>query len=102
MDEDTINSLLQEAIKLRSKPVFNPELFLFKEQLALLKDPSKFLTAVCSVRAGKTITCAADLINTALTKPGTVGLYITLARSSAKRIIWPELHKISEIERNYR
>ena len=53
---------------------------------------------MCSVRAGKTITCAADLLYTAMNKPGTVGLYITLARSSAKRIVWPELHNFN---RNY-
>ena len=83
---------------IKSKPTFRLEDFLFKEQLALANDPAKFATAVCSVRAGKTIACAADLIHTALMKPGTVGLYITLARSSAKRIVWPELHNIN---RNY-
>lgn len=70
------------------------ESFLFKEQLDFVRDPSRFTTAVCSVRAGKTTACAADLIDTSLSKPGTTGLYITLARSSAKRIVWPELHKI--------
>jgi len=89
---------LLESSKVK-RPNFNIEEFLFKEQLALVRDPAKFATAVCSVRAGKTIACAADLINTALTKPGTVGLYITLARSSAKRIVWPELHNIN---RNYK
>lgn len=57
-------------------------------------DPARFATAVCSVRAGKTTACAADLIDTALRQSGTTGLYITLARSSAKRIVWPELKKI--------
>ena len=74
---------------------FNLESFLFKEQLALAKDPSRFVTAVTSVRAGKSYTCASDLLFTALNQPGTVGLYITLARSSAKRIVWPELHNIN-------
>lgn len=73
---------------------FEIERFLFKEQLDFVKDPARFVTAVCSVRAGKTVACAADLIDTALNKPGTTGLYITLARSSAKRIVWPELKKI--------
>ena len=83
------------AKKVAEKPEFLLDEFLFKEQLALALDPAKFATAVCSVRAGKTIACAADLIHTALNKPGTVGLYITLARSSAKRIVWPELHNIN-------
>lgn len=90
-----LSNFLDEQLKREAQPKFNPELFLFKEQLSLIRDPARFATAVCSVRAGKTIACAADLIDTALTMPGTVGLYITLARSSAKRIVWPELHKIN-------
>ena len=76
-------------------PAFRLDAFLFQEQLAFVGDPARYSTAVCSVRAGKTTACAADLINTALTMPGTTGLYITLARSSAKRICWPELLKIN-------
>jgi hypothetical protein len=68
--------------------------FLFKEQLDFVNDPSRYATAVCSVRAGKTVACAADLISTALTLPGTTGLYVTLARSSAKKIVWPDLLRI--------
>lgn len=82
-----------EAISL--KPKFDINEFLFKEQLALAFDPAKFATAVCSVRAGKTITCAADLIHTAISIKDSVCLYITLARVNAKRIIWPELLKIN-------
>lgn len=91
-------SLIEEELKKNAAPLFRLEDFLFKEQLGLATDPAKFATAVCSVRAGKTIACAADLIHTALAQPRTVGLYITLARSSAKRIVWPELHNIN---RNY-
>lgn len=86
---------LNEHLKKNAPPQFRLEDFLFKEQLALARDPAKFATAVCSVRAGKTIACAADLIETAILMPGTTGLYITLARSSAKRIVWPELHNIN-------
>lgn len=89
------NEVIEAQLAINAKPRFDLELFLFKEQLLLARDPAKFATAVCSVRAGKTVTCAADLIDTCLTKPGVVGLYITLARSSAKRIIWPDLHKIN-------
>lgn len=88
--------ILQKLVKQNEKPVFDIEKFLFAEQLALIHDPARFLTAVCSVRAGKTTACAADLIDTALKMPGTIGLYITLARSSAKRIVWPELLKIND------
>lgn len=95
MDPELLNALTLEAIRITAKPKFKLEDFLFKEQLALARDPAKFATAVCSVRAGKTVTCAADLIDTAITKSGVTCLYITLARSSAKRIIWPDLHKIN-------
>lgn len=95
MDETLLEALQLHAIDLIKKPVFDIEKFLFKEQLLLAKDPAKFATAVCSVRAGKTTTCAVDMIHTSVQKPGTTSLYITLARSNAKRIIWPELHKIN-------
>lgn len=76
-------------------PRFDINEYLFKEQLAFVKDPARFATAVCSVRAGKTTSCAADLIDTCELMPGTISIYITLARSSAERIIWPELQKIN-------
>lgn len=50
---------------------------------------------MCSRRSGKTIACAADLIQTALDTPDITPLYITLSRKNAKRIIWPELLKIN-------
>lgn len=81
--------------RLYRKPLFDLENFLFKEQLDFVQDQARFATAVCSVRAGKTTACAADLVDTALKHPGTIGLYITLARSSAERIMWPELKKIN-------
>jgi len=74
---------------------FNIEEFLFPEQLAFVQDPARYATACCSVRAGKTTACAADLIDTALKFQGTTGCYITLARSSAERIVWPELKRIN-------
>lgn len=77
-------------------PSFDIASYLFPQQLAFVNEPSRFADAVCSVRAGKTTACAADLINTALTMPGTTGLYITLTRSSAERIVWPELRHIIE------
>lgn len=76
------------------KSSFNINNFLFDKQLAFVNDPAREAIAVCSVRAGKTVACAADLINTALSTPNSVGFYITLARSSAKRIVWPVLTKI--------
>lgn len=70
----------------------------FPEQLNFIRDPAKFKTAVCSRRAGKTVGCAADLIDTALNTKDIVCLYITLKRTNAKRLIWPELLKINREE----
>lgn len=85
---------LKRAIKAKEAPKFIIEDYLFKEQLDFVKDPARFATAVCSVRAGKTVSCAADLIDTCLKLPGTTGLYITLSRASAKKIIWADLRRI--------
>lgn len=95
MMEYDLDDLIEAAVKITSGNQFNLEKFLFREQLAFVNDPARFATAVCSVRAGKTTACAADLISTALGSPGTTGLYITLARLSGKRIVWPELHRIT-------
>ncbi len=78
-----------------SQRKFDIQDFLFKEQLDFVTDPAKYVVACCSVRSGKTTACAADLINTALTMPGTTELYITLSRGSGERIVWPDLLKIN-------
>lgn len=83
---------------LRDPPALTPfklEDFLFDKQLKFVLDPRPFKVAVCSRRAGKTIACAADLVNTCLETDGIVCLYITLARTNAKRLLWPELKKIN-------
>ena len=72
--------------------------FIIPEQLDFIKDPESFATAVCSRRAGKTVACAVDLVDTTQRRPGTISLYITLSRASAKRIVWPE---ILELNRRY-
>lgn len=69
--------------------------FLFPEQLAFVLDTAPNKLAVCSRRAGKTIACAAHLIDTALQTPDVVCLYITLSRNNAKKIIWRELKRIN-------
>jgi PBSX family phage terminase large subunit len=78
-----------------SQGTFNVKDFLFAEQLAFIEDPSRAKIAVCSRRSGKTVACAADLVNTALKTEGVVCLYITLSRNNAKKIIWREIKKIN-------
>lgn len=91
MDWEALNEL-QERLKTKA---FKLDDFLFREQLELVEDRKPFKTAVCTRRAGKTVGCAADLVYTAATNKGVICLYITLSRSNAKRIIWPEIKKIN-------
>lgn len=70
--------------------------YLFKEQLDFVSDEATFATAVCSRRAGKSIACSAYMIHTALSRPGTISLYITLSRAGAKRIIWPSILELND------
>lgn len=86
--------IIQEFIS-RQKLGFDLEAFCFKQQLNFIRDPARFKTAVCSRRAGKTVACAAHLIHNAIHRRGSVGVYITLTRANAKRIIWPDLLKIN-------
>ncbi len=88
--------VLAETVR-RKEGRFRVEDYCFKEQLALINDPAKYSTAVCTRRAGKTIACAVDLVYTALQTPGVVTLYITLSRSNAKKLVWPEILKLNRI-----
>lgn len=83
-----------EAIAKIPKPFLLRD-FLFDKQLAFVLDPSPFKTAVCSRRAGKTVSCAAHLVDTAINNTEIICLYITLSRNNAKKIVWKELQKIN-------
>lgn len=75
---------------------FNIRDYCFDKQIEFIEHPSRWKTACCGGRAGKTIADAAYLIDTALKKPRSVCLYLTLSRSNAKKLIWPELKLINE------
>ena len=85
-----VNELQRRKIKL-----FTLEEYLFPQQLAFVNDTARFKVAVTTRRAGKTVSCAADLVHTAINNLEVDCLYITLARSTAKRIVWPELKRIN-------
>lgn len=74
---------------------FSLEKFLFDKQWKFVTDPHPYKIAVCSRRSGKTVSCAAHLIHTALENPDLVCLYITLSRNNAKKLIWKEILKIN-------
>lgn len=86
-------------VKQVPKPSLGPfrlDKFLFDKQRLFVESPHPFKIAVCSRRSGKTVACAADLINTAVHTPDVVCLYITLSRNNAKKIIWRDLQRINE------
>lgn len=88
--------IIQELARRKaSASSFDVNEFLFPAQSKFKLDTAPFKTAVCSRRAGKTVECAADLIDTALKHPGVVCIYITLSRKNAKKLIWKELKEIA-------
>lgn len=66
----------------------------FDKQIDFIKDPARYKTGVVSRRGGKTESCAADLVDTASSGPFNNCAYITLTRTSAKRIVWPIIKRI--------
>lgn len=95
------NSKDAKGMYLKMAPIqdlgpFKLDKFLFDKQLKFVEDPRPFKIAVCSRRAGKTVACAAHLIDVALNTPEAVCLYITLSRNNAKKLVWKELQKINQ------
>lgn len=74
---------------------FTLDKFLFDKQLKFVEDPRPFKIAVCSRRSGKTVACAAHLVDVAMKNDEVVCLYITLSRNNAKKLIWREIQKIN-------
>lgn len=99
MSSKLLSRTIAAASKLDPKLSFDINSYLFDKQLNFVKDPARFKVATCSRRAGKTISCAADLIDTCQSYKGITCLYLTLNRLSAKRIIW---RQILEIIREYK
>ena len=86
-----------EELLARQQGRFSLESVCFPEQVAFITDPSKLKTAVCGRRSGKTHADSAYLLWTALNRPGSTSLYITLTRSNAKKIIWPTLLELNYV-----
>ena len=76
---------------------FKLEKFLFNKQLKFVEDPRPYKVAVCSRRSGKTVACAAHLVDIAKKNKDVVCLYITLSRNNAKKLIWKEIEKINRL-----
>jgi hypothetical protein len=93
--KDEVNKRIKAAEAAAKQPKFSIEAYCFDKQVAFIRDPARFKTAVCSRRAGKTVACAADLHETTEKLEGDV-VYLTVNRTSAKRIIWKDLLKINK------
>lgn len=83
--------LLELSKKRALEKKFSLEVFAFPKQLAFITDPARFKTALCGRRSGKSTGCAGAMLDTAMSGPYCNVAYITLSRTSAKRIIWPVL-----------
>ena len=67
----------------------------FPQQLAFVQDPAQFKTLVTPRRAGKSMGDSFALLSCAMENPGSIGLYLTLSRTDAKRIIWPTITELN-------
>lgn len=68
----------------------------FPAQNAFINDPSRFISAQCSRRAGKTNGLAIKFIKTMEKHPKSQCLYLGLTQDSAREIMWPVLHEIND------
>lgn len=67
---------------------------LFPKQRAFVDDPARAKVALCTRRAGKTFGAGRYLARTAMSVPNATCAYVTLTRGSAKRLMWPALHRM--------
>lgn len=68
----------------------------FLEQTAFVTDPSRYLSALCTRRAGKTAGLAQRYFNAARKHHGAVLPYFALTRDSARNIMWPVLREMDQ------
>lgn len=68
----------------------------FKQQDAFINDPSQFIAALCTRRAGKTNALAIKFKKAMDKHPGSLCRYIALTRDSARDIMWPVLQEMDE------
>lgn len=85
-----------ELISNNSPKVLNLANLLFPEQLAAISDEAPFKVFMCSRRAGKSTGIAADLVKTAVENSTCTALYVTGARTDAKKIVWAEAKRLND------
>ena len=87
---------IEKALKSKRTQLvsFDISTLLFDKQLAFVQDPSTYKIAACSRRAGKTVASAVYLIQVAMQYENIECVYITHARTDAKKIVWEMLLKL--------
>lgn len=68
----------------------------FEKQNSFINDPSRFIVAQCSRRAGKSMGIAIRLLKAAEKFPGCTCIYLAMTRDSAKSILWPALLDLND------
>jgi len=68
----------------------------FPEQDAFINDPSRYIDAQCSRRAGKTNGLAIRFFKTMEKHPKAQCIYLGLTLESAREIMWPVLHELND------
>jgi hypothetical protein len=90
-----IDRFIEQAINERTQHKADKNK-LFPPQDAFVDDPSQFLVAQCTRRAGKTSALARKFKKTMDLYPNSLSRYIALTRDSAKDIMWPVLQDMNE------
>jgi hypothetical protein len=67
----------------------------FPEQASFIKDPSQFLNATCTRRAGKSTGFSFKFYNASRKYSNVMLPYISLTRDSAKNIMWPIFQEVA-------
>lgn len=68
----------------------------FPEQAAFVKDPSQFVSAICTRRAGKSHGLGLKFYNAARKHPQSLCPYVGLTRESAENIMWPIFKELND------
>jgi hypothetical protein len=93
-------SVLAATKELKKRKSYQPKPIeldpLFPKQNAFIEDTSRYLTAQCSRRAGKTNGLAIRFFKTLAKYPKSQCVYLSLTRDSAFEIMWPVLLEINE------
>jgi len=91
-------SILNEIVKRNSKIISN-EVRLsgnFPQQNSFVEDTSRYISAQCSRRAGKTNGLALRFFKTLEKHPKSQCIYLGLTLESAREILWPVLQEIND------